>query len=155
MMKIYLLTAIALILILLFPGMIVVQAKPNGGLKPGVGFSGPHLNLNIHGVPPGVDEFKNDSIVPGRHSTFVPISYPENITIEYAFSYQLNWTVLDCDATEDGYVSIILPEYMYLDLDGDGVEETKRQVSYYMVYLVGLGKPSDSNSYNISRTGIQ
>jgi hypothetical protein len=53
--------------------------------------------------------------------------------------------VLDCDATDDGEASIILPAYFYNDTDGDGVEDQKLQVSYYMVYLVGLGKPKDDS----------
>ncbi|MBS7633897.1 hypothetical protein KEJ34_00095 [Candidatus Bathyarchaeota archaeon] len=93
----------------------------------------------------------------------MPISTPKNILIKYAFSYQWNWTVPDCDATNDGEASIILPAYVYLDTDGDGVEETKKQVSYYMVYLVGLGKPKDDSliiiypqaAYNESWTVFQ
>ncbi|MEM2984857.1 MAG: hypothetical protein QXL24_06510, partial [Candidatus Jordarchaeaceae archaeon] len=88
---------------------------------------------------------------------------PVSILIQYAFSYDLNWTVLDCDATEDGTASIILPAYVYLDNDGDGVEETKTRVRYYMVYLVGLGKPKDDSmiiiepkpAYNESWTAFQ
>lgn len=130
---------------------VLVQAKPGNRIKPGVDFEGPHFNLNIHGVPDGVDKFKNDSIGPGRHSIFVPLNTtdeqgnPFNITIQYAFSYDQNWTVLDCDATGEGHnASIVLPAYMYIDTNADGVEEKKR-VSYYMVYVVGLGKPKDDS----------
>jgi len=121
----------------------LVLAKPS---RPGIDFSGPHFNLNIHGVPAGVDKFKDDSIGSGRHSIFVPLYVDTtNITIEYAFSYDLNWTVVDCDATIDNYASIILPAYMYFDTDGDGIEDIKKSVSYYKVYVVGLGKPSDTS----------
>jgi hypothetical protein len=117
-------------------------------------------------VPEGVDKFKNDSIGSGRHSIFVPLSPSEGpserFEIQYAFSYTENWTVLDCDATGDGTVSIILPAYMYVDTNSDGVEEKKR-VSYYMVYLAGLGKPMDDSvviiepeaAYNASWTAFQ
>jgi len=134
----------ALMAALVLAGTIAVYAGGNGRLKPGVDFSGPHFNLNVHGVPEGVDKFADDSIGDGRHSIFVPLSASEGFTIQYAFSYTLNWTVLDCDATGDGTASIILPAYMYLDTNGDGVDE-KKQVSYYMVYLVGLGKPVDGS----------
>jgi hypothetical protein len=151
--------------LLLAGTIVVVYAKGNGRLKPGVDFSGPHFNLNIHGVPYGVDKFKDDSVGSSRHSIFVPLSPdegPVEFDLEYAFSYDSNWTVLDCDATGDGYASIILPAYMYLDTDGDG-EEEKKQVSYYMVYLVGLGKPADDSvvviepeaTYNESWTAFQ
>ncbi len=147
---------------LLLIGVAVIQARP-GGIRPGVDFSGPHFNLNFHGVPDGVDKFKVDYIGDGRHSIFVPLSPSTNFTIQYAFSYELNWTVLDCDATFDGTASIILPAYMYLDTNNDGIEDTKRQVSYYMCYLAGLGKPSDESlilitptaAYNESWTGFQ
>lgn len=129
-----------------------ILAKLNQGkIKPGVDFSGPHFNLIIHGVPNGIDKFNNDSIGSGRHSIFVPLytvdeyGDPINITIEYSFSFNLNWTVVDCDATGDGYASIILPAYMYIDTNGDGVEDTKKRVSYYLVYVVGLGKPIDDS----------
>jgi hypothetical protein len=159
----YTLVTTALIAALLLAGTIVVQARPNGGPKPGVDFSGPHFNLNIHGVPTGIDKFDNDSIGSGRHSIFVPLSAEEGFSIKYAFSYTLNWTVFDCDATGDGTVSIILPAYMYLDTNGDGVEDSKTRVSYYMVYLAGLGKPADDSlviveptaAYNASWTAFQ
>ena len=92
------------------------------------------------------------------HSIFAPVSAtdaegnPQSISIQYAFSYDLNWTVLDCDATSDGTASIILPAYMYLDTNGDGIEDTKTRVSYYMAYLVGLGKPADDSSVIINPT---
>ncbi len=157
------LTAAALTTALLLTAIFAVQAKPNEGLKPGVDFSGPHFNLNIHGVPDGIDKFAVDSIGDGRHSIFVPLSATlGNFTINYAFSYDLNWTVLDCDATVDGTASIILPAYMYLDTNNDAVEE-KVRVKYYMVYLAGLGKPSETSStiiypqaaYNASWTAFQ
>jgi hypothetical protein len=70
--------------------------------------------------------------------------------------------VLDCDATVDGTASIILPAYMYVDRDSDGVEE-KLRVKYYMLYIAGLGKPSDDSimiiepqvAYNASWTAYQ
>jgi hypothetical protein len=147
----YALLVTALAATLLLTAVLTVQAR--SGLKPGIDFSGPHFNLNVHGVPPGVDKFDNDSTGPGRHSIFVPLS-PENFSIQYAFSYDLNWTVLDCDATSDGTVSIILPAYMYLDTNGDGIEDTKMRVSYYMCYLVGLGKPADDSFVMISPTAV-
>jgi hypothetical protein len=143
--------AITLVMMMLVTSSysMLVYAKK---IKPGIDFSGPHFNLNIHGVPGDADKFKNDSIGSGRHSIFVPLNTtdeygnPINISIQYAFSYDLNWTVLDCDATGEGYnASIILPAYMYLDTNYDGVEDTKKQVSYYMVYIVGLGKPSEDS----------
>jgi hypothetical protein len=82
----HVLLATVAIATLLLIGAIAVQAKPNG-LKPGIDFSGPHFNLIVHGVPEGVDKFENDSIGSGRHTIFVPISTPENITILYAFFY--------------------------------------------------------------------
>jgi hypothetical protein len=155
----------ALMAALFIAGTIAVYAKPNGRIKPGVDFSGPHFNLNIHGVPEGIDKFKDDSIGSGRHSIFVPLGTAENpisFELEYAFSYTENWTVLDCDATGDGTASIILPAYMYIDTNNDGVEE-KLSVSYYMVYLAGLGKPKDDSvviiepeaAYNASWTAFQ
>jgi hypothetical protein len=154
---------------LLMTTALAVQAKPNGGrLKPGIDFSGPHFNLNVHGVPVGVDKFKVDSIGEGRPSIFVPGSAydsegnPISFSIEYAFSLTKNWTVLDCDATVDGTASIILPAYMYVDTDSDGIEE-KLRVKYYMLYIAGLGKPSDDSmmiiepqvAYNASWTAYQ
>ena len=103
-------------------------------------------NLNIHGVPDGasIDKIKNDSAGPGRHSIFVPLSTTDPVTIKYAFSEDLNWTVVDCDATGEGHdASIILPAYVYLDTNGDGIEDTRKRVSYYLVYVVGLRKPKD------------
>ena len=155
-----------LMVVILVAGTIAVYAKGNDRLKPGVDFSGPHFNLNIHGVPDGVDKFKDDSVGSGRHSIFVPLSPGEGegeFMLEYAFSQELNWTVLDCDATGDGYASIILPAKMYFDTDGDGIEDQEKQVSYYMVYLVGLGKPVDDSvvviepeaAYNESWTVFQ
>ncbi len=143
--KLLLLTAAILTSTLLLTATFAVQAKSNGGLKPGIDFSGPHLNLNIHGVPDGVDKFTVDSIGDGRHSIFVPLSpSAENFSIQYAFSYDQNWTVLDCDATFDGTASIILPAYMYVDTNNDAIEE-KMRVRYYMVYLAGLAKPLDDS----------
>lgn len=157
----YAIVATALTAAVLLSGVFAVQARP--GPKPGVDFSGPHLNLNIHGVPDGVDKFKVDSIGDGRHSIFVPINPETDFNIEYAFSYTENWTVVDCDATIDGTAKIILPAYMYLDTDNDGIEETKQQVAYYMCYIAGLGKPSETSevliapsaSYNESWTAFQ
>jgi len=125
------------------------SVSSRGDIRPEVDFSGPHFNLNIHGVPAGFDKFDNDSIGSGRHSIFVPGNAydaegnPISLNIQYAFSYTLNWTVLDCDATGDGTVSIIRPAYMYLDTNSDSVEDTKMGVSYYMVYLAALGKSVD------------
>ncbi len=159
---VFVVLATALATTILLSG-VAVQARPNGGLKPGIDFSGPHFNLNLHGVPDGIDKFSVDSIGDGRHSIFVPLSPDADFSIEYAFSYTLNWTVYDCDATGDGTASIVLPAYMYLDTDNDGVEDTRRQVAYYMCYLVGLGKPADDSqvliapgvAYNASWTGYQ
>lgn len=114
-------------------------------LQPGVDFDGPHFNLNVHGVPDGVDKFTDDSIGSGRHSIFVPLYNTEPITIEYAMSSTLNWTVTDCDATGDGYASIILPRYMWIDTNGDGIVDTQKRVQSYKVYVVGLGKPGDND----------
>ncbi len=150
----------ALVATLLVTATLVVQART---LKPGIDFSGPHFNLNIHGVPDGVDKFTVDSIGDGRHSIFVPLTATAgNFSIQYAFSYTMNWTVLDCDATIDGTASIILPAYMYVDTNNDAIEE-KLRVRYYMVYLAGLGKPSETSSmiiypeaaYNESWTAFQ
>ena len=113
-------------------------------LQPGVDFEGPHFNLNVHGVPDGVDKFTDDSIGSGRHSIFVPLNNTEPISIEFAMSNLLNWTVADCDATGDGYASIILPRYMWIDTNGDGEEDTQKRVNSYKVYVVGLGKPGDN-----------
>ncbi len=121
-----------------------VDAKPER-LQPGIDFSGPHFNLIVHGVPDGVDKFKNDSIGEGRHTMFVPLNSTEqSITIEFAVSDELNWTMVDCDATGDGYASLILPRYMYIDTDGDGIEDTPKKVDLYKVFVVGLGKPGDN-----------
>ena len=139
----------AVLLLTASASLLIAQAKP-AHLKPGVDFSGPHFNLNVHGVPAGVDKFFNDSTGHGRHSIFVPLTTadeggnPYNITIQYAFSQDLNWTVLDCDATGEGHnASIILPAYMYLDTNGDGIEDVSRRVKYYFLYVVGLGKPKE------------
>jgi len=153
-MKTRLTTAVivTLLAIGLFYG-IQTQAASNR-LKPGIDFNGPHFNLNVHGVPDGtdIDKFKDDTVGPGRHTIFVPLStvdpetgLPYNITIYFGFSLIMNWTVLDCDATGEGHdASIVLPAYIYVDTDGDGTEETAQRVSYYLVYVVGLGKPSDT-----------
>ena len=151
-MKHRLLLATVLTAALLFTGFMAIQARSNSGIKPGIDFSGPHFNLNMHGVPEGVDKFTIDTNGDGRHSIFVPLSPGEGFSIRYAFSYDLNWTVLDCDATVDGTVSIILSAYMYLDTNSDGVEDTKMRVSYYMCYLAGLGKPADDSYVMISPT---
>jgi len=127
--------------ILCIPFGTVLQAQR---LKPGIDFSGPHLNLNIHGVPDGIDKFEVDSIGPGRHSIFVPLNNTTPITIEFSMSEVLNWTVTDCDATSDGYASIILPRYMYIDMNGDGIDDTRKRVDSYKVYVVGLGKPGEN-----------
>ena len=137
--------AALVLLVLVFTSYgLVAEAKPNGGngLRPGVDFSGPHFNLNVHGVPSGVDKFENDSIGPGRHTVFIPIDGVD-LNISYRFDFTLNWTVEDCDATEDGTVKIVLPAYFYNDTDGDGIDEDKLRVAYYMCYVVGLGKPTE------------
>ena len=113
-------------------------------LQPGVDFDGPHLNLNIHGVP-DADKFADDSIGEGRHSIFVPLYNEEPITIEYATSSTLNWTVTDCDATKDYYASIILPRYLWIDTNDDGIADTQKLVRSYKVYVVGLGKTGDNS----------
>jgi len=170
-MKTKLAAAISLTLLLTIPVLAINLSASAQRLKPGVDFNGPHFNLNVHGVPDGTDKFKNDSVGPGRHSIFVPLStvdpetgLPYNITIRYGFSQTMNWTVLDCDATDEGHnASIILPAYVYLDTNGDGIEDTAKRVSYYLVYVVGLGKPSDTAltiiypqvAYNESWTAYQ
>jgi hypothetical protein len=165
-MKTKLAAATALTLLLTISVMAVnLNAAPQR-LKPGLDFSGPHFNLNVHGVPYGTEiyKFKNDSIGPGRHSIFVPLNTIDNITIFFGFSQTMNWTVLDCDATgPGGDARIVLPAYMYIDTNSDGVEDTAKRVAYYMVYVVGLGKPSDAAlwiiypqvAYNASWTAYQ
>ena len=113
-------------------------------LQPGIDFDGPHFNLNIHGVPDGVDKFTNDTIGPGRHTMFVPLYNTEPITIQYAMSNTLNWTMQDCDATGDGYASVILPRYMWIDTNNDGTVDTQKRVQSYKVYVVGLGKTGEN-----------
>jgi hypothetical protein len=129
-----------------------VHAKPNNkSPKPGdPGFTGPHFNLNIHGIPDNLDKFKNDSIGSGRHSIFVPLDTTEtitghfNITLAVASDPDQNWTVLDCDGTVDGTVSIILPRYVWVNVSTNGGWEwIQKQVDYYNVYVVGLGKPTE------------
>lgn len=135
--------AALVLLVLVFTSYgLVAEAKPNGGngLRPGVDFSGPHFNLNVHGVPSGVDKFDDDTIGPGRHTIFIPIDGVD-LNISYRFDLTLNWTIEDCDATTDGTVKIVLPAYFYNDTDEDGIDEDKLRVAYYMVYVVGLGKP--------------
>jgi len=115
-------------------------------LQPGVNFDGPHHNLNVHGVPDGVDKFKDDTVGSGRHSIFIPLENTEPITIEFSMSNVLNWTVEDCDATGDDYASIILPRYMFVDTDNDPETlDEKLRVNSYKVYLVGLGKPGEND----------
>ncbi|UCH69960.1 MAG: hypothetical protein JSV29_06935, partial [Candidatus Bathyarchaeota archaeon] len=110
-------SATILLLLALSIGM-MVQAQPRKSPKPGdPGFSGLHFNLNIHGVPDGVDKIKNDSAGSGRHSIFIPLNTNNNnitIFIAVATDPNQNWTVLDCDATTDGNVSIILPRYIWV-----------------------------------------
>jgi len=128
---------------------IMVQAKPNrNGPKPGdPGFSGPHFNLNIHGVPDGVDKIKNDSAGPGRHSIFIPLKTDNNnitMFLAVATDPNQNWTVVDCDATIDGNVSIILPRYIWVNVTtSNGWRWEHKRVDYYNVYLAALGKPTD------------
>jgi len=166
-MKTKIAAAIALTLLLTISTSLAVnQNQTTPRLKPGLDFSGPHFNLNVHGVPDGtnIDKFVNDSIGPGRHSIFIPLNTVDNITIRFGFSQTMNWTVLDCDATgPGGDASIILPAYMYIDTNSDGIEDTPKRVAYYMVYVVGLGKPSDTAlwiiypqvAYNASWTAYQ
>jgi len=131
---------------------ILVQAQPNGNrIKPGdLGFSGPHFNLNVHGVPDGVDKFVNDSVGSGRHSVFAPLQ-PENFTLWMAMANptdkDTNWTVVDCDATVDNNISIILPSWMWVNVTTgpDTWEWQQWRVYSYNVYVVGLGKPSMHN----------
>lgn len=165
-MKAKLAAAIALTLLLIVSVQAANQNQTTPRLKPGLDFSGPHFNLNVHGVPDGtnIDKFKNDSNGPSRHSIFIPLNTDDNITIRIGFSQTMNWTVLDCDATGPSHdASIILPAYMYLDSNSDGVEDVAQRVSYYLVYVVGLGKPSDTAltiiypqvAYNASWTAYQ
>lgn len=52
--KAYALVATLLIAALLLSSTPVAQAKPSSPtMKPGIDFQGPHLNLNIHGIPAG------------------------------------------------------------------------------------------------------
>jgi len=163
-MKTKLAAAITLTLLLTISVLAINQNANAKRLKPGLDFSGPHFNLNVHGVPDGVDKFTNDSNGPGRHSIFVPLNTVGNITIRFGFSQTMNWTVLDCDATgPGGDASIVLPAYMYIDTNNDGIEDTPKRVAYYMAYIVGLGKPSDTAlwiiypqvAYNESWTAYQ
>ena len=142
-------SATILLLLALSIGM-MVQAQPRKSPKPGdPGFSGPHFNLNIHGVPDGVDKIKNDSAGPGRHSIFIPLNTNNNnitMFIAVANDPNQNWTVLDCDATIDGIVSIILPRYIWVNVtNGNGWMLEQKRVDYYNVYVAALGKPTDHN----------
>jgi hypothetical protein len=113
--------------------------------QPGIDFDGPHHNLNIHGVPDGIDKFEDDTVGSGRHSIFIPLTNEDPITIQFSMSEELNWTVTDCDATGDGSASIILPRYMFVDTDNDPeTPDEKLRVNSYKVYLVGLGKPGEN-----------
>ena len=141
-------SATILLLLALFLGT-MVQAKPNSnGPKLGdPGFSGPHFNLNIHGVPDGVDKIKNDSAGSGRHSIFIPLDTDNNsitMLLAVATDPNQNWTVVDCDATIDGTVSIILPRYVWVNItNGNGWTWEHKRVDYYNVYVAALGKPTD------------
>jgi hypothetical protein len=137
--------ATAIVVLLLLATLVsTAESAEARRLQPGVDFYGPHLNLNIHGVP-DADKFKVDSIGPDRHSIFVPLNNEEPVTIEYSQSSVLNWTVTDCDATGDGYASIILPRYLWIDTNNDGIEDTRKQVQSYKVYIAGLGKTGDNS----------
>jgi hypothetical protein len=114
-------------------------------IQPGIDFDGPHHNLLIHGVPDGVDKFKDDTIGSGRHSIFLPLNTVDPITIQFSMSEDLNWTVTDCDATGDGTAGIILPRYMFVDDDEDPLTpDVAKRVNSYKVYLVSLGKPGEN-----------
>jgi len=139
--------SIALIVSLLILGVgVTVQAKPNGGLKPGIDFSGPHFNLNVHGVPVGVEKPVPDDAGPGRHSVFMPVETAE--PVQFFYSMQGKWWVVnDCDATGDGTISITLPRELW-DEGLDGIRDTADDVKIgnigsYRVYAVALGQPSD------------
>lgn len=138
----------AILLLLTLSVGLMVQAQPSKSPKPGdPGFSGPHFNLNIHGVPDGVDKMKNDGTGPGRHSIFIPLNTNNNnitMFLAVATDPNQNWTVVDCDATIDGTVSIILPRYILENVtNGNGWIWEQKRVNYYNVYLVALGKPTD------------
>jgi len=110
-------------------------------LKPGTDFSGMHFNLNVHGVPKEGDKPVPDDVVSGRKSIFIPLETTEPVTIEFAMSGD-EWLVLDCDATGDGYASILLPRNVWVD-DDDNPEtpDVKKRVNSYNVYLTSVGKP--------------
>ncbi|MBN1683255.1 hypothetical protein JW865_06865 [Candidatus Bathyarchaeota archaeon] len=111
-------------------------------LKPGVDFSGIHFNLNVHGVPVGISKPVPDDSGIGRHSVFVPLS---NYNLSIAMMGN-EWQVPDCDATEDGELSIILPKEVAVEWDEYGVPTKYKTAKAYNVYVVCLGKPSsDSN----------
>jgi len=131
-----------------------VSAKPRD-LQPGIDFSGPHFNLNLHAIPEGEEKPVPSDSGSGRHSVFVPFDGdPSTNDFELHIAQQgVEWTVTDCDATDgDGEVSIILPDEIWEDTDGDGIlgepgEDTKiGDVKAYRVYVVGLGKPDESSS---------
>jgi len=134
----------ALLIITILSVVAFAQAKPNGGLQPGIDFSGPHFNLNIHGVPEDVDKPVPDDSGSGRHSVFMPINKPAE------FYYKMDgkwWIVEDCDATGDGVISIILPKELWDEgpngIRDDGDDVLIGTVKSYRVYLAALGKPSD------------
>jgi len=136
-----------LIAILIALPILAVQAKPNKGLQPGIDFSGPHFNLNVHGVPKVGDKPVPDDQVTGRHSVFVPLESVDPINIYYKME-GTRWQVEDCDATGDGVIRITLPKELWDEgLDGIwGTEDDYKigNVRSYYVYVAGLGKPSDN-----------
>jgi hypothetical protein len=123
----------------------LVLAKPRK-LQPGIDFNGPHYNLLIHGVPQEGDKPVPDDQTTGRHSVFMPLNTDgDNVTL-YLEMDGIEWLVKDCDATGDGIIRITLPQELWNDTDGDGVLDTKlANIEGYRVFVVGLGKPSDSS----------
>jgi hypothetical protein len=123
----------------------LVLAKPRK-LQPGIDFNGPHYNLLIHGVPKDGDKPVPDDQTTGRHSVFMPLDTDgDNVTL-YLEMDGIEWLVKDCDATGDGIIRITLPRELWIDDDGDGVLDTKlANIEGYRVFVVGLGKPSDSS----------
>lgn len=140
---------IPILLLLSQNAALSIFAKPRG-LQPGIDFSGLHYNLNLHAIPDGVEKPVPSDSGSGRHSVFVPFDDdPETNDFELHIAQQgVEWMVTDCDATdEDGQVSIILPDEVWEDTDGDGVLDNKLgDVKSYRVFVVGLGKPDESSN---------
>ncbi|MHA2314652.1 MAG: hypothetical protein ACXACF_05135 [Candidatus Hermodarchaeia archaeon] len=116
-------------------------------IQPGVDFSGPHFNLNLHGVPDGVEKPVPDDAGSGRHSVFFSLNKPFDL---YIGQEGKEWQVTDCDATSDGEIRIVLPDEIWEDTNENGIMgdegDTKiGDVKAYRVYVVALGKPDDQS----------